>query len=75
MPVYEFHCKECGYSFELSATVAEKERRESERTIVCEQCASDNVEQVFGGFSILSGTQVGKKTGGNTGCCGGGACC
>lgn len=75
MPAYEFHCKECGYYFEFASTVAEKERRESERTITCEQCGSKEVEQVFGGFSILTGTQVRQKTGGDSGCCGGGTCC
>lgn len=61
MPTYEFHCKECEYYFEFSSTVAEKERKEGERTIACEQCGSNKVEQVFGGFSILTGTQMRQK--------------
>jgi putative FmdB family regulatory protein len=75
MPTYEFHCKECGSCFEFSSTIAEKERRETERTITCEQCGSNEVEQVFGGFSILTGTRVRRKTDDNSGCCGGGVCC
>jgi putative FmdB family regulatory protein len=74
MPTYEFHCKKCGYCFEFTSTVAEKERGESERTITCEQCASNEVEQVFGGFSILTGTKERRNTDGCSGCCDGGAC-
>jgi len=75
MPTYEFHCKDCGYTFDFFSTVAEKERRERERTITCEQCGSDKVEQLFGGVSILTGTQVRQKTGDGSSCCGGGDCC
>jgi putative FmdB family regulatory protein len=75
MPTYEFHCKECGYAFDFFSTVAEKEQKEREGTITCEQCGSDKVEQVFGGFSILTGTQVRQKTAGGSSCCGGGDCC
>jgi len=75
MPTYEFHCKECGYSFDFFSRVDEKEQRERERKITCEQCGSDKVEQVFGGFSILTGTQVRQNSGGGSSCCGGGDCC
>jgi len=75
MPTYEFHCKDCGYFFEFYSTVAEKERREGEHTITCEKCGGHEVEQVFGGFSILTGTQVRKNSGGGSSCCGGGECC
>ncbi|PIU45900.1 MAG: zinc ribbon domain-containing protein [Ignavibacteriales bacterium CG07_land_8_20_14_0_80_59_12] len=75
MPTYEFHCKECGYYFEFFASISEKERKAKEHSIACEQCGSNKVEQVFGGFSILTGTQVRQNTGGGSGCCGGGACC
>ena len=75
MPNYEFLCRECGYTFEFSSTVNEKERKEREHSITCEQCGSDKVEQVFGGFSILSGTQVRRNSGEGSSCCGGGNCC
>jgi putative FmdB family regulatory protein len=71
MPTYEFHCRECGYSFDFFSTVAEKEQRQRERTITCEQCGSDKVEQVFGGFSLQSGKGVVSSSGGGGGCCGG----
>jgi putative FmdB family regulatory protein len=75
MPTYEYHCKECGYSFDFFSTVAEKERKERDTSFTCEKCGSDKIEQVFGGFSILSGAQVRKNIGGGSSCCGGGNCC
>jgi len=75
MPTYEYHCKECGYGFEMYTTIAEKERREKEKSITCEHCGSKEVEQLIGGFSILTGTQVRQNTGGGSSCCGGGDCC
>ncbi|MGQ9799963.1 MAG: FmdB family zinc ribbon protein [Ignavibacterium sp.] len=26
MPIYEYHCKECGYYFDVRATVEQKEK-------------------------------------------------
>jgi putative FmdB family regulatory protein len=75
MPTYEYHCKECGYTFDFFSTVAEKEQKERDHTLSCEQCGSDKVEQLFGGISILTGTQVRKPSGGGSSCCGGGDCC
>lgn len=75
MPTYEFHCKECGYTFESFLTVADKERKDREASITCEKCGSSKIEQVFGGFSILTGSQVNQKTGGGSSCCSGGNCC
>ena len=77
MPTYEYHCKECGYYFDVKATVKEKEQG---LKINCEQCGSDNLNQVFGGFAILGGQAVNVKSresqnGG--GCCSGAGsgCC
>lgn len=74
MPTYEYHCKECGYYFDVRATVKEKEEG---LKIHCEQCGSDNLQQVFGGFAILGGQTVNVKSGGtqnsgggsDSGCC------
>lgn len=74
MPTYDYHCKECGYSFEFFSTIVEKERREREASITCERCGSSKVDQVFRDFSILKGTQVRQNTGGGSSCCGGGTC-
>jgi putative FmdB family regulatory protein len=75
MPTYEFHCKDCGYYFEFHSTVAEKEQMEQESEIICGQCGSHVVEQVFGGFSILTGAKASQGSGGGSSCCGGGSCC
>ena len=75
MPTYEYHCKDCSCNFDLSMTIAEKERREKEAPIACEQCGSNQVVQLIGGFSILTGAKVRQEEGGGSNCCGDGACC
>jgi putative FmdB family regulatory protein len=77
MPTYEYKCKECGYYFDVKATVEQKEKG---LDLTCEQCGSKELEQVFGGFAILDGQSVNVKSpvsqnGG--GCCGGSesGCC
>jgi len=78
MPIYEFHCKDCGYYFDVKATVKEKEEG---LKIHCERCGSDNLQQVFGGFAILDGQTVNVKSRDSqnrgSGCCGGAGsgCC
>jgi putative FmdB family regulatory protein len=78
MPTYEYHCKDCGYYFDVKATIKEKEVG---LKINCEQCGSENLQQVFGGFAILGGQAVNVKrsNSGNKGggCCGGSGsgCC
>lgn len=78
MPIYEYHCKECGYYFDVKATIKEKEEG---LNIHCEQCGSENLQQVFGGFAILGGQAVNVKSplskNGGEGCCGGSGsgCC
>jgi hypothetical protein len=62
----------------VKATVKEKEEG---LKISCEQCGSNNLQQVFGGFAILGGQTVNMKSnnsGNNSGgCCGGSGngCC
>ena len=77
MPIYEYHCKECGYYFDVNATLKEKE---AGLNISCEQCGSKNLNQVFGGFAIFGGQAVNVKSPGSQdggGCCGGSGsgCC
>jgi len=77
MPMYEYHCKECGYYFDVKATIKEKEEG---LKVHCEQCGSDNLQQVFGGFAILGGQAVNVKSPNSQngdGCCGGSGsgCC
>jgi putative FmdB family regulatory protein len=78
MPTYEYHCKDCGYYFDVKATVKEKE---DGLNLSCEQCGSDNLQQVFGGYAIIGGQTVNVKSSDsqNSGgsCCGGSGsgCC
>lgn len=76
MPTYEYRCTECGSAFDVSMSIEEKKRRESAHDIACEQCGSSALEQVFGGFSVLTGAAVGASQADGS-CCGGsaGGCC
>ena len=42
MPTYEYHCKDCGYTFELNTSISEKEKKEKEESLACESCGSPN---------------------------------
>ena len=75
MATYEYHCKECGNTFDVSMSISEKKRREEAHEVGCEQCGSDDLEQVFAGISILSGATVGKTAQGGSCCSGGEGCC
>lgn len=55
MPIYEYHCKECGNYFDVWATIAEKEKG---LDIACEKCGSKELKQVFAGISIATGASV-----------------
>ena len=76
MPTYEYHCNECGYYFDVNATL--KEKAEGLK-LNCEQCGSEKLQQVFGGFAILGGQSVNVKSGelqsNDGGCCGSGSNC
>jgi putative FmdB family regulatory protein len=74
MPTYEYHCKECGYTFDVRATVAEKERG---LAASCEKCGSGELEQVFGGFSLITNRSVKGRSADSAagGCCGGKSDC
>lgn len=76
MPMYEYRCKECGSTFDVNMTMGEKARRQQTHEITCENCGSAELEQIFGGISILSGAAVGAKPS-NGSCCsdGGSSCC
>ncbi|HUX13498.1 MAG TPA: zinc ribbon domain-containing protein [Spirochaetia bacterium] len=75
MPTYEYHCKECGTTFDQFMDIDEKKRRQEAHEITCEQCGSDTLEQVFGGFSVFSGAAVGSSEAGGSCCAGGGGSC
>lgn len=78
MPIYEYHCKDCDYYFDVNATIKEKE---TGLVVFCERCGSKNLQQVFGGFAFIGSQTVNvrrndsQNSGG--GCCGGSGsgCC
>ena len=46
MPTYEFHCADCGKTFEMHETVAEHDATMPK----CAQCGSDKVTKVVSAF-------------------------
>ncbi|MBT2383657.1 zinc ribbon domain-containing protein [Streptomyces sp. ISL-11] len=70
MPRYEYRCKACGDTFEISRPMAE-----SSAPAVCPEGHADTVKllsavAVTGG----SGSSAPSAGGGGGGCCGGGCC-
>lgn len=41
MPVYDYHCRDCGKSFELVLSLKEHEKQK----ITCPECGSKKVDQ------------------------------
>lgn len=72
MPRYEYRCRSCGDSFELSRPMAE-----SSAPAVCPAGHDDTVKLLsavaVGGTSAAPGPSAGGGGGGG-GCCGGGCC-
>lgn len=54
MPVYEYKCEDCGRKFDVVATLSEKEAGLSP---ICPRCGGMRVRQVFGRFTVLSGSK------------------
>ncbi len=70
MPTYEYLCLECGDTFELQATMAEKTKGLDEQ---CPNCEGTLTQQVYGGISVRTNSRnTPPPTGG---CCPGGGCC
>ncbi len=68
MPIYEFHCIDCGHVFELLKLKKESEKLEMK----CPKCSSPEVERVLSAISVV------KSGSGKTTCtaksCGSGSC-
>ena len=45
MPLYEYHCTECGQRFELL-----RRFQDADRDVVCPQCQSQQVERQISSF-------------------------
>jgi putative FmdB family regulatory protein len=41
MPLYDFHCKDCGRDFSIAV-----ESEDLKRSFVCPNCSSDHVERL-----------------------------
>jgi len=71
MPIYEYHCPECGADFERLVR--------GQASVACPTCQSDSVERRFSvpappqGRAGGRGLPVAKPSGGGGGC-GGGSC-
>jgi putative FmdB family regulatory protein len=68
--IYEFRCKNCGKTSEVSASISEYEKG---LKVVCPHCGSTEMSRVFSGFMIVSkggikGGPCGPSAG--PGCCG-----
>lgn len=50
MPVYDYHCKSCGKSFEIVLTLTEHEGRK----VTCPKCGSKNVAQEPAAFFAVT---------------------
>jgi putative FmdB family regulatory protein len=54
MPVYEYQCDGCGRKFDVIATLAEKD---AGLHPVCPKCGLGRTRQVFGRFTLLTGSK------------------
>ena len=64
MPLYDYHCEDCGSVSELLIKVSSEKVR-------CAACGSSNLKKLMSAHSSLSGTQQMQLPGaGDTGCCG-----
>jgi putative FmdB family regulatory protein len=69
MPLYDFHCDQCGTVFEIRATIKQKEAGLEPE---CPQCHSHDARQVITAGLMVHGT---GGTSGPASCCGGPGCC
>ncbi|MYV66540.1 zinc ribbon domain-containing protein [Streptomyces sp. SID2131] len=69
MPRYEYRCRTCGDTFELSRPMAE-----SSAPAACPDGHDDTVKLLSAVAVGGSGTAAPAQSGGGGGCCGGGCC-
>ncbi|MFF7677412.1 zinc ribbon domain-containing protein [Actinacidiphila glaucinigra] len=73
MPRYEYRCRSCGTTFELSRPMAE-----SSAPAECPAGHDDTVKLLstvaVGGSAAASGAAAPRPAAGGGGCCGGGCC-
>jgi putative FmdB family regulatory protein len=50
MPLYDFHCNDCGKDFELPLSVKDYERKD----FACPGCRSKNLERMVAGVGVIT---------------------
>jgi putative FmdB family regulatory protein len=67
MPIYEYHCPECGQEFQKLVY--------GHTAVVCPSCQSAKVRRRLSLFSVRGGGEpVASESGGGGACCGPGGC-
>jgi putative FmdB family regulatory protein len=73
MPIYIFACEDCGNTYEINASIKEKEAGLRPK---CPQCFGEHSRQLItAGFSIRSGNGGGNMPFGGCGPAAGPGCC
>lgn len=68
MPRYDFRCRECEQSFEITLSLVDTDRH----AVTC-PAGHENVTRVWSAVS-LAGRSTAPSASGPAGCCGGGCC-
>jgi len=59
MPTYNYKCKDCGLSYSIELSLAEKDSYQPE----CPDCQSCDVFQTFNRVGVLGGSKTGDVSG------------
>ncbi len=78
MATYAYKCSACGNSFDIKATIKEKEEAKSEK-FSCPKCQSRNIKQEFSAVNFMKNVFKTDNKAGGCGCglpaqAGGGEC-
>ena len=69
MPLYEYECSDCGEEFEVLVL-------DSDETIKCASCDSENIGKQFSTFGLGSDNgSLGISESEDSGCCSQSSCC
>ncbi|KIX11424.1 FmdB family zinc ribbon protein [Dethiosulfatarculus sandiegensis] len=67
MPIYEYHCSDCGKDFEILVF-------KSDEKVTCPECKSEKVERLLSGFAHKCDGPMVSSSGGGCSSCSGGSC-
>lgn len=65
MPFYDFKCKDCGKTFNVMATMADKEQKR----IPCPNCGGRELTRVYDAMNLSVGSGKKEQPGGGCACC------